>query len=88
MSIFSQSVVQKALRNILSLSKMILLGTPKCTHASSNNMFATSCPLMGFLKGMVMHILLNMSITTIDSDVPSWFLEKHPQNPWICSPMV
>jgi hypothetical protein len=63
-SIFSQSVVQKALRNMVSLSKMMLLGIPKCTQTYSKNMFVSSCPLMVFLQGIRMHILLNLSTTT------------------------
>jgi hypothetical protein len=60
----SQSVVQKALRNLVSLSEMMLLGIPKCTQTCSKNMFVDSCPLMVFLQGIKMHILLNLSTTT------------------------
>jgi hypothetical protein len=64
-SIFSQRVVQKALRNLVSLSKMMLLGIPKCTKTYSKNMFVASCPLM-VLQGIRMHILMNLSTTSVD----------------------
>ena len=62
--IFSQSVVEGELRNLVSLFKMMLLGIPKCTQTFSNNICVAYCLLVVFFKGMRMHILLNMSTTT------------------------
>jgi hypothetical protein len=44
--------------------EMILLCIPKCTRTYLKNKFVSSCPLMIFLEGMRMHILLNLSTTT------------------------
>jgi hypothetical protein len=49
MSIFSQSVVQKASTNMMSLSKMMLLGIQKCTQKCSKNMFFASYSLKVFV---------------------------------------
>jgi hypothetical protein len=40
-SIFYQSVVQKALRKLVSMFTMMLLGIPKCTQTHSKNVFAS-----------------------------------------------
>ena len=48
-SIFSLTIVQKNLRNMLFLSKMMVLGIAKCTQTRSMKMFVSSCPLMVFL---------------------------------------
>jgi len=63
-SMFSQSVVQKALRNLVSMFEMMLLSIPKCIQTCSKNMFVASCPLLVFLQGIRMHILLNLSTIT------------------------
>lgn len=41
-------------------------------------------PLMVFLEGIKMHILLNLW----DSHVVASFLENLQQSPWICFPMA
>jgi len=63
-SMFSHNLVQNLLRNLMSLSEMMLLGIPKCTQTCAKNTFTTSCLLMVFLQGIRIHILLNLSTTT------------------------
>jgi hypothetical protein len=77
-SIFSPNIVQNVQRNLVSLSKMMLLGVPKCTQTCSKNMFSTFFPLMVFLQGIIMHILLNLSTTINKQSCPFLFVGKPP----------
>ena len=61
---FFQSVVQNVLRNIVSLYDIMLLSIPKCTQNCLENMCIAPYPLMVFLQRIIIHILLNLSITT------------------------
>lgn len=63
-NIFSHNVVQNVLRNHVFIFEMILLGILKCTQTYPKKKIVASCPLMVFLQGMIMHILLNLSTTT------------------------
>jgi hypothetical protein len=75
-SIFSHIVVQNALRNLVSPSKMMLLGIPKCTQTCSMTIFVASCPLMVFLQGMRIHILFNLPTTTNRYSCPFLVVSK------------
>ena len=87
-SIFSQSVVQNVLRNVVSPSKMMDLDMPKCTQTYYKNMFLSSCPVMVLLQGIQMHILLNMSTTKSNLSCPFLVVGWPPTKSWRCSLMV
>lgn len=63
-SIFSHKVIENLPRNLLSLSKIIELGSPKYTHTSEKNNFAIIYLVIVFLHGIKRHILLNLSKIT------------------------
>ena len=65
--------------------KCLLKGTrkssisiPKCTQIFSKNMLIASCPLLVFLHGTRMHILINLSISTNRWSCPFLILGKSP----------
>lgn len=72
--IISQSVVQKTLRNLVSLFEIMILGVPKCTQTFSNKMFVVSYSIMAFLQCTRLHIFLKLSTTTNRSSYPFNFV--------------
>jgi hypothetical protein len=65
-----------AIRNMVYLSKMMLHGILECTQTFLKNIIAAYCPLMVFLQGTRMHILLNMSSITNRCSCPLLVLGK------------
>ncbi|MCY6524768.1 hypothetical protein, partial [Actinobacillus pleuropneumoniae] len=55
-SIFSQNVFQNALRNMVSMSEIMLLSIPKCMQTYPKKTFVASCPLMVILQGITTRI--------------------------------
>ena len=54
---------QNVLRNLLSRSKIIDCGIPKCTHTHSNKSLAVASAVIFFLQATIIAIFENLSMT-------------------------
>ena len=72
-----QRVDQNVLRNLLSRSKMIDYGIPKCTHTRSKKSLVVVYAVIFFLQAAMMAIFENLSTTTKTQSFP-FLVEGRP----------